>query len=79
MEQYLRKIHARKKDMREKYKSLMGTQIVRDNATWKLIDVNDLGVPYFVKVVKNISRKTKYTLTDMDKNWLDNLLELTKK
>lgn len=59
----------------QKYSPVFGTKVKSISETFELVAVNDLGIPYFSKVVKGKTQKKQYTLSLFHKNWLDKQLE----
>lgn len=79
---YLKKHAKRRKGMRKRYDALFGTRITLGRLipiTYELMDVNDLGIPYWAKVVRNKTQKTLFTLAMYSKDWLDRELAKIKR
>lgn len=79
----IREKHAkRRKAMRKRYEVLFGTRItigIYKPTVYELMDVNDLGIPYWAKVVRNKTQKTLFTLGMYSKKWLDKELARIKR
>jgi hypothetical protein len=67
-------------DMNKKYSKLKGMRI-KDftDQVWEFVETNDLGIPYFVKVINGKPQKKQFTLSHKGKDWLDNQLKNVKK
>ena len=60
----------------KKYSPVFGTRVRIPEGEFELTDVNNLGIPYFSKVVRNKVQKKQYTLSLYHKDWLDEQLGL---
>ena len=72
----------RQKEMDKKYAPLKGMKVkTPDGQEWEFQQTNDLGIPYFSMVKKNIVQKKQFTIAHLySKEWADKTLsELQKK
>jgi len=77
-EDLVKKVADATKKMNTKYKKLVGTRVkTPDKQEWEFVETNDLGVPYFVKVVGGKPQKKQFTVAMFGRDWLDS--ELKKK
>ena len=66
-------------EMNKKYAPLLGTRVkTPDGTIWAYIGCNDIGHPYFSKVVGNRLEKKQFTLSLVNKKWLDTMLRAIK-
>lgn len=82
MKTWMERVAKRRKIMRKRYEVLFGTRITLgkyDPKTYELMDVNDLGIPYWAKVVRKKTQKTLFTLALYSKKWLDKELARIKR
>ena len=66
--------------MNERFNPLKGMRVKTcDEILWEYSSCNDLGIPYFKKVVNGKTQKTEYTVVDFKREWaekeLNNLIE----
>ena len=76
------RILERQKKMDKKYAPLKGMRVkTPDGQEWEFQQTNDLGIPYFSIVKKNIVQKKQFTIAHLySKEWADKtLFELQKK
>ena len=78
----MKELAKRREKMRKHYKVLFGTRItlgIQDPITYELMDVNDLRIPYWAKVVRDKAQKTLFTVGGHKKEWLDKELQKVKR
>ena len=78
----MEKIVARRDKMRKHYQVLFGVRITLGTLnpiTYELVDVNDVGIPYWAKVVRGKRQKSLVTMGNYSRDWLDEELAKIKR
>lgn len=75
----LERVAAHRARMRKKYGVLFGMRIKLIDGTFQLMDVNDLGVPYWAKVTRGKPQKKLVTIGLRSQEWLEEELARRKR
>jgi hypothetical protein len=66
------RITKRHNEMNERFAPLKGYRVeTSDGQFWEYSSCNDLGVPYFKKVVNGKAQKTEYFLCEYRRDWAE--------
>jgi len=69
---YQQSILENQRKMDRKFKRLRGLRIATpDGQVWEFVRTNDVGYPYFVKIVRGKKQKTEYTVAGYSRKWLE--------
>jgi len=71
-------IFRKHEEMNRRYASLLGTHIKIPDGIFEYVGCNDLGHPYFSKVFRGRLGKKQFTISSLDKVWLDKILRRTR-
>jgi hypothetical protein len=73
---YVKKFADATEKVNKKYKKLVGTRAKTPSGQeWEFVETNDMGVPYFVKVVNGKPQKKQFTVAIFGNKWLDQQLK----
>jgi len=71
-------IFRKHEEMNRRYAPLLGIRIKIPDGIFEYVGCNDLGYPYFSKVVKGRLGKKQFTILGLGRVWLDKMLRVIK-